>query len=146
MIIVQESYEKFYNERLDILEKHYNEVEYPRSGGSIKAAEGFYEDADLNGDLHIFVAYEGEDFLGYIIFLETLNYHDMDTSIARSDLLYVVPDKRNSGVAIEMISFAEEYFKELGVECITLGVPKEMNFIEDLGYNKGQVTYYKRLS
>lgn len=146
MIIIQEPYEEFYSKRLEDLRSNYLEAESDRMGGALNIIEDLYKTLEVRGDLHIFVAYEDEDFLGYLVFIEVSDYHNSFNLTAISDAFYVKPGKRELGVGSELIKFAEEYFKDLDFDSVGLNLPEEKKFIEDLGYRKGQVTYYKRLS
>lgn len=146
MIITQETYKEFYNKRLEDLRSNYLEAESNRMGGALNILEDLYKTLEDRGDLHIFVAYESEEFLGYLVFIALFDHHNSFNLTAVSDAFYVRPDKRELGIGAELIKFAEEYFKDLDFDSVGLSVTEEKKFIENLGYRKGQVTYYKRFS
>lgn len=145
---------EFKRERLDecleemkpLLLKHWQEVSlyrdkipYAPDWDKYKAME----DADI---LHILVGRKEGEMVAYHVNVVSPGLHYMYTKYAVNDALYVKPDMRGSTVSYRMFKFAEEYFKAIGVDVMTVHMKTKAPFdrlCEKLGYDYGERMYFK---
>jgi GNAT superfamily N-acetyltransferase len=62
---------------------------------------------------------EGE-VIGYTIYFVTPNLHYSDHTYAANDIIFIAPEHRHGTVAVELMQFAEQNLKDLGVSVMTM--------------------------
>ena len=95
------------------------------------------------------IARDGDEIVGYSLFLIANNFHYKDFLYATEDVFYVIGDRRGSRIGINLIKKSEEILKERGVDVITHHAKftnKFAPFLEKLGYNKTEVMLAKKIS
>lgn len=107
-----------------------------------------YKEADKNGQLVWLIARDCGQIVGYSLFLISPNPHYKDFITAIEDIFYVVPDKRGSKIAVNLIKRSEKILKSRHVSVITHHA-KFTNtfaqFLEKFGYKQTEVMLSKRI-
>jgi GNAT superfamily N-acetyltransferase len=87
----------------DLLPRHYEEVAKFKDVSLINPDLDRYEAADRNGRFIALVATVGSDVLGYSANFLNTNLHYSDLLFCQNDVLYVVPEARQSRVGLSLI-------------------------------------------
>lgn len=90
-----------------------------------------------NGILAIFAAMDGDNLIGYAVFVLGNHIFYDDLILAQSDLIYIVPEHRGE-TSKEFIQFIDEkLYTDFGVDGIVISMTTKRNFsglLEHLGY------------
>lgn len=90
-----------------------------------------------NGCLAIFAAMDGDNLIGYSVFVLGNHIFYNDLFLAQSDLIYIVPEHRGE-TSKEFIQFIDEkLYTDFGVDGIVISMTTKRNFsglLEHLGY------------
>lgn len=104
------------------------------------------EDAGL---LRCFTAYEGGVLIGYRVLFVARNPHYESTQ-ASADVLFVRPEYRDRGRALELIRFSDCELAAEGVDVVYQNVPRARDFgpvlRRFLGYEAVETVHAKRLN
>ncbi len=105
-----------------------------------------YYDLEDQNMLYSLVAMDGNELLGYVIFIIAKHHHHSGSIWASSDILYISPTHRGKGVCKEILSKAEESLREKGVEIILVSSRAHKDFgslLGKIGYNPYEYSYFK---
>ena len=112
----------FINELKPLLEKHYKEVHVYRKVVDFNPDYETYLSLDEAGVLHCVTARVDGKLVGYFISTVSASLHYMDHKYAVNDVVYIDKGLRGSNLAYDMISFAENEYKKMGVSVYTLHI------------------------
>jgi len=131
------------DEMIPLLEKHYIEVHpYPDKIPFNPDYER-YKNLNDQGLIHYIAVRDDGKLIGYCLAFMLPNLHYSDHIYATNDVIYLDEAYRHSSVAYELLSYAEECYKELGASVMTIhmktGVPfkglcrrRDLEHIENL--------------
>ena len=126
---------------VDLLKANYKELEMHQDKMTFNPDYNLFKEIEKKGGLHIVTARKDKQLIGYFVTFISVDIHRKDHKMATNDLLYVTPLHRLSGTAREMVIFAMEDLKRLGVSAIrahTTIAHDISKFLEskDLGFKK----------
>lgn len=149
MKIQQELLDNIIDEMIPLTEQHYNEIDHylQRNKCSLDPDYDKYFLIEESGGLQIVTAREDDNrLIGYVFYLVDTHAHYSGVTFGYCDILFVDPGYRNSGVASEMLLYAE---KNIGCDYMTLSEKPGHEFprlISSLNYELLETTYVKRVS
>jgi GNAT superfamily N-acetyltransferase len=130
-----------------LLEAHYLEVHaFIEEGILLSPDWAKYFVLEDIGMIHTVTVRDGDELVGYYISSITSNLHYKEHLYANNDVLYVKEELRNTGVAVEMFSYAEKCYRELGVSVMTIHMKDSKPFTslcKALAMKKIESTYGK---
>jgi GNAT superfamily N-acetyltransferase len=100
------------------------------------------------GMLKLFIAYEGNELAGFLMYQIAPHLHHRGTLNALCDTLAVRPQHRSKGIGRALMKFAEPVLEELGVDCITHQFRtcyEDTPLFPKLGYKLIEYGYLKEL-
>jgi len=108
--------------------------------------------AEKNGQFVIFVARQHDtgQIVGNLMYFVSRSTH-MDSTVAVEDAFYVVPEHRGTGLAKQLLSYAEKMLAARGIGHIFMSSKKPVGgpnigvFFESRGYRHIADVYAKRL-
>lgn len=118
----------------------------------------FQENIDFNPDLDIYkvladagnieilAAWREDKMVGWALFWIGPHQYHPNVVFAVSDVTYVLPEYRGTGVLKELLVGAESLLKSIGAEVINWQTHVDHNFgvaLEKQGYEKETITYGK---
>jgi GNAT superfamily N-acetyltransferase len=109
-----------------------------------------YRAYEKTGALHILVATDGDQPIGYIVLLLHRNKHYRSILMASEDTYYIKPEYRGHRIGSEMFSLAERKMAEFGAMMMsfktrTYNGHDNGNFLRHRGYEQGDTIYTKIL-
>lgn len=129
-----------------LIEGHWEEVAVSKDKILLNPDYARYKEMDSLGLIHTVTVRDGEELIGYYVSFLYPNLHYKDHLYAVNDILYLHPSYRKNGVALNMLFFAEEELKKLGVSVITLHMKVDYPFhelCEAMGMKKIEYIYSK---
>lgn len=140
--------DKFIDDIMPILEVHRKELQS-------------YDDMGLNPDWDTYIAMdksenlvnfvardEDDNIVGYVAYFLSYNMHYSDFLYAQQDVFYVVPDKRGSRIAVNLLKRSEKILKHRGVDTITHHAKAKNNFsqfLQKFGFKETEIMLGKRI-
>lgn len=144
--IKEESFKDCVEELKPLFEEHYKEVALYQDKVSLNPDYDKYFLLEDSGNLHTVIVREEDKIVGYYISIVTGHIHYMDTLYACNDIVYIDHKYRHSGVAKEMVEFAEKKLKDLGVSVMTVHMKTYLPFeslASSVGFDKVEYLYSK---
>lgn len=96
-----------------------------------------YQSFADNGDLAIFAAMDGDNLIGYAVFVLGNHLFYSGLVVGMSDLVYIVPEHRGE-TSKEFLEFIDnKLYMDFGVDAIVISMTTKKNFsglLEHLGY------------
>jgi hypothetical protein len=138
----------FLEELKPILARHTAEVDdYLRGNGTMLNPEyDEYLELDAAGVIQCVVARDNKQKIaGYVLYIIADHNHYKGVKFGTCDMIYVSPFHRKTGVAIDMITFAEYNF---GCDYMTLADKVGHEFpglIKAVGYTPLETTYIRKI-
>lgn len=140
----------FLEELVPMVHRHYDEVDdyFQSTNNPLNPDYNQYLDMDEAGILRCVVARDTDTgrIAGYILYLVQLHPHYKGKIFAMCDMIYVSPLHRKTGVALDMMSYGEEF---LGADFISLS-EKTAHPLDRLakagGYEVLEKVYIKRVA
>jgi len=128
MIIQHECLPSFKEDIKPLLEKHWEEVALHQ--GAIKLNPDWKEYArlDAEGSLIAFTARIDGRLVGYCVLIANRSIHYKDHVFAVNDVVFVLPEYRNTAVGYKLIKAAEEHCKNAGVALLTINTKVHIPF------------------
>lgn len=129
-----------------ILYDHWQEIGLYKEHCKLKPDWERYYTVEKAGVLKIITARDDGVLVGYFVALVTPGLHYCDNVYAVNDVVYLKDSYRDSLVGLEMFKYAEEYFKTLGVDVISIHMKTALPFdslCEGLGYDYVERLYTK---
>jgi len=131
-----------------LLKKHWKEVALHKDKIKLEPHWDGYEAMEQLNVLRVFTARQGPKLVGYFAVSVAPSLHYASHTFAISDVIYVDPDSRHSGVASKLIEFAEGCLKKDGVSVVHINTKAHKPFeplLVGLGYEKIDLLYGKYL-
>lgn len=129
-----------------LLENHWEEVAWYKDKVKLNPDYDKYLEMDSTSVLHIVTARDEDVLVGYDINFLLPHGHYSDHLYAINDIIFLKPEYRHFGVAQEMVEYAEQELKNLGVSVITFHMKVAHPFhslMEATGYQTQEYTYSK---
>lgn len=107
-----------------------------------------YEIAEASGTLRVFLAYLGEDLIGYAVFIVSRSMHYAGSVQAVQDVIYLDPAYRNAGIGRALVAECDEALRAEGVQVVYQHVKLAYDFgplLASLGYEAIETVYGRRL-
>lgn len=103
-----------------------------------------------SGVVEFFTARDEEErIVGYTLYMVHPSLHYKDKIYAVMDLIYIDPEHRGNGLALDLIKYSEEMLlEERDVDLITMSMKTSCPFeklAEKVGYDKMEYFYTKQL-
>lgn len=98
------------------------------------------------GNIKILAARREDELVGWTLFWISPHQYHPSTKFAISDVTYVIPEHRGTGVLKEMLVKADALLRSIGVEAISWQARADKDFgaaLEKQGYEKTTITYAK---
>lgn len=142
-----EKFADVFEELYPMFLKHKDEVA-PYSFFELNINEAFYNKLEGLGNLLTVVAREDNgDAVGYVIYIVSESPHYMDEIYAVMDVIFVEDSHRHTGLASDLVSYAEDLLvKDYGVTMTTIHMKVFKAFeglATSLGYDKMEYLYTK---
>lgn len=128
--------------------KHHEEVESFAEEVPLDIDRGQFEALEAAGVLHTISARDDRELIGYYVSMIMPHSHHKGSLFAVNDILYINPEYRSSGIAAEMITFAEKDLREMGVVVMAFSMKVShpfKNLAEHLGFEETDIVYSKYL-
>jgi GNAT superfamily N-acetyltransferase len=142
-----EKFNDYIDEVIPLLTKHWEEVALNKD--VIELSPDF-EKYQVLEDIDVLHSVIGRDGAGnitcYFISFVQPHVHYSETVFAMNDILYVKPELRHTGLALELFKYAETDLKSKGVDVITLHAKRDhqfKNLCEAFGASEAEVTFSK---
>lgn len=116
----EESYTNIKDDIKDLLKSHWEEVELYQDDIEMNPDWDQYFKLSCLGVLRIYTARDEDRLVGYCILLVNNSLHYKDRLLASCDLLYVKPEARKGLVGYNLIKYAEEKLKQIGVSVVQI--------------------------
>lgn len=125
----------------EMIHAHRKEVTFgPWNDLELDINEEVYIALEEEGLLRTVIAEEGDEVVGYLVIICGSMNHHKEVWNASSDVIYVSPEYRSTGVAAEMIKVMMEDCKDHGVSFLSIGVNTNLDFSEILEKNGAVLT------
>ena len=133
-------------EILPILKEHWEEVAVNKDTIKLNPDFEVYKTLEGVGKLGLFTARVDGKLIGYFVVIADYNPHYKDHLFAANDVIYLVPEHRGSMVGSELMMYAENKLKEVGVDVLVVNTKTHVPFdsvLTRLGYTHIENTYSK---
>ena len=146
VVFAEERFKDYIEEMKPILQNHWEEIALHKD--KIKLCPDYkrYAALDAMGALHTVTARLEGKLVGYFTSFVSTHLHYSDHLFASNDILFIDPSLRGGSVAKEMVEFAEEKLKLLGVDVISIHMKTHAPFdklCESLDYKNVERLYSK---
>jgi len=142
----EELFEDLISELPPLLYAHWNELANHKEDRPLDVDYAQYIQLNRMGLMKAFVVRDDGKIIGYGSFIVTNNPHYKTWKYALTDVYYLHPDYRKTGVSLEMFSKIEEWLKSLGVKSITIQDKishSHEKFFSSMGYKAIEQNYEK---
>jgi ribosomal protein S18 acetylase RimI-like enzyme len=137
----------FLEEGKDIIQRHWDELENNKDKIQLNPDVKQYELLQNNNILHNLVAYKHDKMIGYSVIYIHPHVHCAGSVYASVDVIYVVPECRNTRIGAKLLLATEKLCKDKKVDVILYGAkpnaPMIINPLKKLGYNLYEYIYGK---
>lgn len=139
------------NEFKPLFEKHWLEVDNEREAIPLDVDWEGYARIDLANMLCVVTCRDSdseEKLIGYCITIISYPLHYRTTLHAVVDVYYVSPEYRKSGVGLNLFTFTEGVYKQMGVKNIVTSTKSYLNhskLFEAMGYTNNEIGFFKLL-
>ncbi len=117
--IIEDTFSDKIESMYSLFEQHYDEVAKNKEVMVLKDDRLKYETAERTGNMFsLFAYYEGQ-IVGYSVNFIVNHLHYADLVIGMNDLLFVVPEHRNSVIGLRLIRQTERLAREKGIKLFT---------------------------
>lgn len=142
----QERFIDLIEELKPLLESHWEEVAWYKDKIKLCPDYDRYAELDQIGALHIVTARDEGELVGYDINFVMPHLHYSEHTYAVNDIIFLLPEYRHAGIALEMVEHTEALLAEKGVSVITLHMKLAHPFtqlMEQAGYSAQETIYSK---
>lgn len=126
--------------------EHWEEIAINRDTIQLDVDYRRYDGLDATGQLHVVVAREAGQMIGYHLSIVQPHLHYAGTLHAFVDIYYIKPSHRKGRTGINLFKFVESSLKKRGVQKIITGTKRHMDMsrlFEHLGYSETEVQFTK---
>lgn len=131
-----------------IYKEHWNEVAVHKDTLRLKPHYERYMRLIQEDSLVVISAYNGEELIGYVLFITFYHLHYKDLLVANDDMYFIKKHYRQQGIGREMMQFAEKTLADMGVKFVqvrTKAHTAHEEFLKSLGYGPMDLCYCKVL-
>lgn len=147
VVLAIEDYNDVVVEMKPLFEDHWEETETYTDKIKLSPDYDTYKLLNTAGGLHMVTARDPEGVLvGYLVSFLLNHHHYKDELCANNDIIYLDSKYRGTAVSSEMVMFAEEDLKDLGVTVFTISMKTKLPFdslLEALDYSCVERVYSK---
>lgn len=148
--IRQEKLSSKWGELQPLLEAHWEELAKQKDIMVLKPWHQGYEILENNNAMvNIFAYDEGGSIVGYCLSIIQRNLHYQNLNMCVNDVLFVLPQYRNSPLGLKLISITERLAKESGCNIVVWrakpGSQLDKLFKIKKGYSEQDISYIRRL-
>ena len=129
-----------------LLASHYEEVAMYKDKINFNPDYARYKVLEEAGALHIVVARDAEELVGYFICFLMPHLHYKDNLYAVNDIVYIKEELRSSKAGLDMFNYAENSLRSLGASVLCIHMKTSLPFdslCEGLGYDYAERNYTK---
>lgn len=130
-----------------LLENYWAEADERRESCQLSLDYDSYAQLERAGMLKVFVHKDDEKVVGFVVYIISPCAHTRILK-ATTEITYVVPGYRGTGVVDDMYATAERYFKATGVTHVFMTLKTEFghkSLIERAGFKHVENVYFKEL-
>lgn len=146
LVFAHESVSETWNEAQDLIAANHHET------GALPDEEfeldrSAYFKLEIAGILRLYTVRDAGKLMGYALFTVSKHSHYRNTTIARQDVLYVVPAYRGV-LACRFIEWTDAQLKGEGVQRVLRHVTEKVDYsrvLEHLGYRLAEWAYLRTL-
>jgi len=143
-----EPFTHFWNDARSLLEDHYEEISSYPDIPLIVDTDAYLELEGMD-KLRVYTVRDGNNLIGYVLFMVVFNLHYMTSRQAIQDVLYMHPDYRRTGIAAELLGYTENELRNEGVQVVyhhaKIQHPALGKLLTSMGYDITDELYAKRL-
>lgn len=144
-----EPWADFVVEAEPLFQKHWEEIALHKDTIKLKIDHAAYDNLDAQGALHVVVAREAGEIIGYWLGIIRPHLHYADSLTAYTDVFYVrQASRRDVFVFQHMLGFVESSLKQRGVQKLFIAskAHKDLSkMFERLGMTRTETVYTKLL-
>lgn len=111
-----EPWAEFKHEAAPLWDRHWDEIALDKAQIKLKIDTRAYDQMDAMGMLHVVVARDAGQIVGYHLSFVRPHFHYADSLTAYTDVYWVAPECRRGRVGINLFQFVEKTLKARGVE------------------------------
>lgn len=145
--IGKESLMELKDELLPLFKAHADEVR-PYREFSLNPLWEIYEQLEDDDKVVMYVARDGDDIIGYVIYFVSESLHYRNEVFATMDIVYLDPEYRGGNTAEILLQEAEDYLYSIGVTMIDMRMKVFASFeslAKHMNYDKMEYVYTKYL-
>jgi len=147
MVIVQcELYTDVVEDLKPLFEKHWEEVAICKEKIKLNPDYAKYKAMQGTGMLAMFTARDEGRLVGYSVFFMMPHMHYQDHTFAMNDIIFLLPEYRDTMIGAELVTFAEAQLKTVGVSYISYHFKAHLPFgkgFKFLGYDHAENMFGK---
>jgi GNAT superfamily N-acetyltransferase len=131
-----------------LLEEHWEEVAVNKDKIKLNPNWEVYAYLETAGSLGIYTARKDKELVGYFVVIAEAHIHYKDHIFASNDVVYLAPAYRKGMVGANLIQYAEQDLKKLGVSVLTINTKVHRPFdslMERMGFSLKERVYSKYL-
>lgn len=98
-----------------LLERHWREIAYYEDI-PLDVDWNFYQEADKRGLLRIFTVRDGEELVGYAVYLVRHAPHYKSSLQAVQDVIFLAPEYRRGSAGLQLVGYADAMLAAEGVQ------------------------------
>ena len=140
----EEVYQEVIEELKPLFKDHYEEIAMYKDKIALNPDYDKYD--TLGEHLFIVTARDEGTLIGYTIFFVNNHLHYKDHMYAANDIIYIDPKYRHDVAAFEMMEYAEDLLKHMGVSVISMHMKAYAAFetlMKALNFDKAEFIYTK---
>lgn len=142
--VKKEAYLEYIDDISHILHDHWEEVAHYKDKIPLSPIFEAYEQLDKNGNLFSVIMREDGKVIGYSLYIINRHIHYSTCLCGCNDILFLVPEKRNSNLGLKLITESDKLLISAGINRITYHVKPEHDFsplLKRLGYIQEEIMY-----
>lgn len=146
-IIQRETFKQAVAGVAKLIEAHWKEVALYQKDVPLEPDWDRYTKIDAVGKLVVITARDGEELVGYSVFILNEHLHYSSCLVASNDVIYLRPERRGI-VGARLIKRSEEILRDLGVRRVTWHIkPKNdwSSILTRMGYDQEEIIMGKLL-
>ncbi len=135
-------------EIIPMLKEHWEEVAVNKDIIKLSPDFDIYRKLEGANKLGLFTARSKGKLIGYFVVIADSNPHYKDHLFAVNDVIYLAPEYRGSMVGSELINYAENKLRGIGVDVLVINTKTHIPFdsvLVRLGFNHIENVYSKVL-
>jgi GNAT superfamily N-acetyltransferase len=143
-----EPWAQFQLEAEPLWARHWEEIALDKDAIKLKIDYRAYDQMDAMGMVHVVVARDAGQIIGYHLSFVRAHFHYADSLTAYTDVFWIAPECRKGRVGIALFQFVEKTLKARGVERMfsACKLHKDVGkLFERLGWKETERLFTKRI-